>query len=180
MDLILVMKERLRDQSSETRLIVRWFIYLTCGGFAFLMFAFYSHPSQTWTSPRKGDDGSGPTEVVSASAPGGPSALSFTSFVVGHLLLFAAVRSVAELPRLSRGSGWSYRADVPSMQMSPQRSTASGPSPYVPKYGLEVSSVVMMIIFAEKFLPLSWIVVLQLCHLVLFGHVAYRSMAGIA
>ncbi|CUE63297.1 transmembrane protein, putative [Bodo saltans] len=180
MDLILVMKERLRDQSSETRRIVRLFIYLACGGIALVLLAFYSHPSQTWTKS-KADDGGGTSssEVVSAAAlPSGPSAVSFMLFAAGHVLLIVAARSVAELPRLSRGHlGWPNRPDP----VSPQRVVvAPPPSPYVPKYGVEVTSLVMAIIFAEKFLSLSWILILQLCHFVLFGHVAYRSIAGIA
>jgi hypothetical protein len=172
------MKERLRDQSSETRRIVRWFIYLACGGIALVISAFYSHPNQTWTKPKL-EDGPTSSEIVSATAlQSGPSAVSFTLFAAGHVLLIGAVRSVAELPRLSRGHlGWPNRADP----VSPQRPPGATPTPpYVPKYGVEVASLLMAIIFAEKFLSLSWILMLQLCHFILFGHVAYRSIAGIA
>lgn len=180
MDLILVMKERLRDQNSETRSVIKWYLYLAVGGFALMLAGLYVHPDQAivdgWRQ-RKQPEGS-TLQDVSAHTEWG--SMSLFLVVIGHFLMVAALRLLMNLSRVRRSAtAW----------QSPQRSQTATTTVGTPqrvgtplvtveagwqRYAYDVASCGVVLILWGRLISFGWVIVMEVGLMVFFGNLSYH------
>jgi hypothetical protein len=108
MDLILVMKERVRDQNSEIRSILHRYLLFTSLGLSLLCVAFYAVPRyESSDSTPMGHDSSMPpsTSLGKSLSQVQSNFFFFTASITGYAAWFVAVQTLnVPLNRFRRGS----------------------------------------------------------------------------
>lgn len=177
MDLILVMKERLRDQNSETRSIIRTYLVLTLISFVFIGLALYttgvSRNERAYFSPSSNHSDFS-AERTSTSA------YAFSFCLVGYGLLVLALKTVSGISKVYRSSGgWQTTRGVATAVVSPVRIATSVSSStagsndatwqrYLPHSFGALTILMLWLVFQES-VSLTWVLLAQSLHCLIFG-----------
>lgn len=230
MDLILVMKERLRDQNSETRAYIRHYMHVTIIGILLLGTGFYLHPQQpvslfSSAHANGAGVGSGVVHVAGPNTAGGVAYVGggeadgvtlsgsqpptgahggLTVFVVctvlGHISLWAALRSLKSFSTVCRHSGsWhspvgTTRGAVPATGTlnvnyvnSPVGANYAPRSTSLPfgasvsllqRFAFESAAAIQVLCASYSLVSVGWLMIGQVAVLVVYANTSHGLIAG--
>lgn len=192
MDLVLVMKERLRDQNIEIRSTVRHFLVMAAIGGALLICGLWLHsdshhmrafsplPSEL-DGGRKTEDA--PTSSSSSSNSGmALRVLSVVATIVGYLILANGIHRLDAIRLLLLSSSQqTSRSAAPNMWRTPPReptpSLRSSNAPIVPSWyypKVFVAMCAVAVIMMALNISLLYVCVWQLLNVVLYAKTAFE------